>query len=298
MKLLSADCSFIGASVSPFDMSWLRTHLRKPLRRILLVGIVIIGATSLVTVLVTTLLRPPTLAHAQAALERKDYARAFELSEQILMNDRNSNEAKLIAGRAALGAGDNTLALQILRSIRDDGSDSSIEALLHCSQLAEKLGHLSEAEKFYRMLLRHRPEDLVANQGLVNLLRIEGRNWEARPAIYQLLRQRKFVFEYLAMAGPLEAVWLSADRDVPYLEYCGRVNPADQLYLLGPIRSVMMEENDFSPGIRGFLNRLTSIRRFGSTEHDGHAIKRTRKLQFDAWARQLRSIQTIGPQTY
>lgn len=159
----------------------------------------------------------------------------------------------LVAGRAALGAGQHQVAFHFFNSVGDDGSEESIEALMHCGELAVKQGRLSEAEAFYRRVLKHQPTQLAANQGLLNLLRVEARNWEALPVVHQVLRQGHYAFEDLAFAGTLEGVWLSRDRDVPFLEYCGRSEPQDLLYLLGPIRSEIMEDDDLGRALQGLL---------------------------------------------
>ncbi|HJN13391.1 MAG TPA: FG-GAP-like repeat-containing protein [Pirellulaceae bacterium] len=217
------------------------------------VGIAIIFCALLATVLITKLLKPPSIADAWSAFEQGDFAEAFRLSEQILQIDPDSKKARLIAGNAAQATGEHLVAFHFFRAVGDDGSGESIEALVHCGELTMKFGQLTEAEAFYRRVLKHRPEHLAANQGLLNLLRIEGRNWEALPAIHQMLRQRQYVFEYLALAGPLESVWLSPDRDVPFLEYCARAAPQDLLCLLGLIRSVIMEDSDLDNARQGLL---------------------------------------------
>lgn len=228
-------------------------HANRPSRLAVIVGVAILAVALLALFWNNAAVQPPSIADAQSALEQGDLAGAMRMSGQILQVDPDSKDALLVAGKAAQAAGESERALEFFRSVTDDGSEKSIDALMHSGELVMKLGRLTKAEGFYRRVLQHQPEHLAANQALLTLLRIEGRNWEALPAIHQVLRQGHYVFDHLALAGPLEAVWLSTERDVPFLEYCGRSEPQDLLYLLGPIRFSMMDDSDLDEARRGLL---------------------------------------------
>jgi tetratricopeptide (TPR) repeat protein len=197
--------------------------------------------------------RTASITEARSAFDQGDFAEAFRLSEQVLENDPDSKDALLIAGKAAHSAGEHDIALKYFRAVDDDGSEKSLDALMQSGHLSVKLGRLTDAEAFYQSVLRHRPGSLAANRALLNLLRIEGRNWEALPAIHQVLRQRQYTFENLALAGPLEAVWLRPDTDVLFLKHCARAEPGDLLCVLGTSRSLIFEDGDLGRALQGLL---------------------------------------------
>jgi len=163
--------------------------VRQPANSTRLVAIVGIALVLLATLMAR---RPQatSVADARSALEQGDFTEALRLSQLVLRTAPKSEDALLVAGRAALAAGQYRDAVHFLSGVREDGSLETIKALARCGDVAVELGRLTEAESFYRTVLKHQPENLAANQGLLNLLRIEGRNWEALPAILQLLRHR------------------------------------------------------------------------------------------------------------
>lgn len=178
----------------------------------------------------------PDPAAAEAMLASGDAEGALRVSQQVLMKQPDSKAALMLAGKAAVALNRRETALDYFAAVEDDGSQESIEAAVQCGLMAFDLGRLTDAEKFYRRALGHDAAHLAANEKLLELLRLEARNWESLPLVEQLLRQRQYRFEYLRMAGPRESKWLDPDVDVTFLQHCARSLPGDPVYMLGALR--------------------------------------------------------------
>ena len=245
--MLGGSCTPDSAVIdnqNAFTMSASQSKPLDPLRARLhwLVGAGFFGIVGLgVGLLVHS--RAPSINNAEAALDRGESVVAHNIALQVLEADPTSAKALIIAGKAALAQQQYETVLSYFDRLEDDGSSDSIKALLVSAKIAIQLGRLRDAEQYLRRVLAHNSSHLEANEHILSLLRIEGRSWEALPHALQLCRQRRYVVEYLELAGILEATWIDRDQDLQFLDFCAAEQPDDPLAELGPLRMLMQRQS-------------------------------------------------------
>lgn len=184
----------------------------------------------------------PTLPQAQNAFANGDYPTANKMIVRILRQD-SSNEALLLGAKLARIRRDDKEAERLLKEFVDEGPDG-VDELLECGKLWGELGRLGKAEEILRMVLKHEPRQIEANDRLLDLYRMEGRNWEAYEVANNVFPQQHFVLEHLQLVGTIEASWLNISRDMDFLAGCEKVEPKNPLSQMGPVRLMLaLNEN-------------------------------------------------------
>lgn len=227
-----------GMAASPGNSSSQRTASVQWL----VIALVIGGVAT--TLGLRNFLRGPSIEDARTAFDRGEFMVAQGIAEQVLEHDPASRKALVLAGRAALEQQRFKTALNYFDRLNDDGSVESTTALVVSGQTAIQLGRLRDAEDYFRRVLARDPSHLEANEGLLSLLRVEGRSWEAVPHVFQLCRQRRYVVEHLELAAVLDATWLDPENDLPFLDFCSAQEPDDPVSELGPLRMMMMHQRE------------------------------------------------------
>jgi tetratricopeptide (TPR) repeat protein len=176
---------------------------------------------------------PSLLTAAGRALEEKRPDDAFRLAQSYLARAPKSAAARFLAAQGAAQRGRKDEALQILAEVPPE--DASAEAV-SCANLAGTLcleqGRAWEAERYHRRALVHAPRDVTANRKLVFLLTVEGRRWESRPYLLELVSQRQNTLEELIVLGD---IWPDYEFR-PELDRLRKAQPDDPLPLLGLAR--------------------------------------------------------------
>lgn len=173
---------------------------------------------------------PPEKLITQARAEQKQgrVAEAEALAAQAFQRDPSLTEAVLLAAECAAAQQADDRALQHLEQVSADSPGFVRVGLIKAQLLHQRLSQLSQAEAAYRAVLERQPDHPAANLGLVNLLTLCGRKFEATPFILQLIRQSAEPDTMLLLARPNMAV-----NDVPLLERAKRADPADPNPLVG-----------------------------------------------------------------
>ena len=166
------------------------------------------------------------LQRAAAALTCDNPAEAERLARQVLAESPRTTQALLIAGRAASKRLNSRDALEYYRQVADDGGPDAAQALLGSAQRYLKEGHASESERCLRRVLAIDPSSLAARKELVYLLEAQGRNWEALPHLFELIRAGEFVGEHLLMFGAPDSQFLNEPQ---FVSLCRSVDPDDPL---------------------------------------------------------------------
>lgn len=174
------------------------------------------------------------LAQAEAAFTANENDQADSYVRQALAIEPESGRALWIAGQLAKRLKRTKEATELWMRI-SDREPTYTQARLECGSMAIELGHLSLAEQCYRGVLTKEPSDPEANVKLVYVLRLQGRNWECRPFVHQLVQQGKFEREHFYATLSYEWVWLDP-REIQYLEYCHLQGYDGLLPLVGPSR--------------------------------------------------------------
>jgi tetratricopeptide (TPR) repeat protein len=175
---------------------------------------------------------PPDPTILTAALRAQQEHRpddAFRLAQEYLVKSPTSATARYIAAQAAHQRRQPEQALEILAEVlAEDSSADAVQCAILAGNICLERGRAWTAESHYRQALIHAPQDVTANRQMAFLLSMEGRRWESRPYLLELVNQRKNFAEELFILGD---IW-------PNLEFPGELDrlrkerPQDPLPLL------------------------------------------------------------------
>lgn len=182
------------------------------------------------------------LEAAARAAEQRDLRRAAGLCEQVLTRNPHSAAGLKIAADVAEQEGRKAHALQFLQQLSRLPNGESADVLSRSARLALELGRLTDGENFLRHTLALQPDHPVARQQLVQLLRVEGRNWEALPSIRDLLAAGQASVDLLFVVGSTEWIWLDTRQDQPILQHAHSSVPNDPVPLLGKAIDSLLRE--------------------------------------------------------
>ena len=180
----------------------------------------------------------PTLADAEDAFNRGEFETASQMIAGVLRRD-DSGDAILLAVQVAIAKQDMAGAEQLLKRITADDSSHNVDTLFMCGKLWGSMGHLAEAEHFFRSTIERKPQHIDATNHLLDLLRMEGRNWESREFVANLLVQRRFRLDHLQVLGSVTRSWLNPEKDREFLVFCETVDPQSPLPMLGTVRMMI-----------------------------------------------------------
>lgn len=208
---------------------------------ILFFAILLLGA--LLTPLALYQFTRPSLVDVEAALDRGDLKSAVAMIDGVIRRDRSS-KALLLGIQIALLDRRTNDAEQLLNRIEDDCESDRVEVLFACGKLWGEVGRLEESERILRTTVRLAPHHLEANTRLLELLRLEGRHWEAQEFATNLLLQRQFELKYLQIVGAVDASWIDVEVDREFLLFCQQVDPDSPLWQLGTVRLMITRGQD------------------------------------------------------
>ncbi|MGI8979947.1 MAG: FG-GAP-like repeat-containing protein [Pirellulaceae bacterium] len=181
---------------------------------------------------------PALLTAAAKALEENRPDDAFRLAQSYLVKAPKSAAARYLAAQAKQKRRRPDEALAILAEVpAEDGSDEAVQGALLAGDICLELGRAWDAEKYYRQALLHVPRDVSANRKMVSLLTIEGRRWESRPYLLELVTQRQNAMDELIALGD---IWPDFKFRAE-LERFRALRPQDPLPLLGLARMTAHE---------------------------------------------------------
>ena len=176
---------------------------------------------------------PKLLEEARLALDQGRSTDTLRLANIYLQRAPRSAAARLFAALAEERLQQPELALKYLQEIsREDTSEEALEAALLSGRLYLAKGYVRDAEQSYRRVIEHRPQDVVANRQMMFLLSLEGRRWESRPYLLELVTQQVNTLEELILLGDLWPDYELRDE----LDRFRLSRPQDPLPLLGLAR--------------------------------------------------------------
>ena len=182
---------------------------------------------------------PALLTAAGKALEEKRPDDAFRLAQSYLVKAPQSAAARYIAAEAANQRRRKDEALAILAEVPlEDSSEEAVACVILAGDICLELGRASDAEKYYRQALLHAPREVSANRKMVSLLTIEGRRWESRPYLLELVTQRQSAMDELIALGDIWPDFKFTDE----LKRFRAARPQDPLPLLGLARITAHEQ--------------------------------------------------------
>lgn len=223
------------------------------------------------------------IREAEVALAARDFYLADSLIQAALVEEPKSTRAQLVAGYVAAGLHESELALRHLEGIDDLNSRDGFDAAVCRAKRFLKLGRLSEAEAELRQILEVFPSHRAANEQLAFILKIEGRDWEARPFLLTMIKNGDFKGDELMMISSTEAVFLGENSQL--IEGAMQTVPNDPTPLLGRARLAMIfNKNDEAKTI------LRKIVETHPNLHEaqgrlGQILAKTSMADFVEWAR-------------
>lgn len=182
------------------------------------------------------------LPAAQIAAERKDFQRVEQLCKRLLSREPHAVDALRLAAEAAAHLGEKERALEYLNALPDESAEGVDQLQFRRGELALELGKLTTAETSLRTAVSLNSQHLAALRRLCFVLRVEGRNWEAREFLQSLANLGPLGMDELFVLGSTEWVWLDG-RDGQFLDYCLRAVPTDPLPMLGRVRQSLLRED-------------------------------------------------------
>jgi len=237
------------------DRARVETRRFLPVRTVLAVAVL----AALVLAGVWTIRRSDSdselLGQARRALVQLRPDRAAEIADELLVRNPDSVPALELAANAAKDNEDFERALGYLKRIPSDDSDSAVRANLEAgSLLLLNLFRPSEAESYFRRVLKRDPLHVLANHRMGYLLGLGGRNREAIPYRLRLIQLEHFepVTLYLLCRG--HTLLENDDQLRQMYEH----NPDDPVLMLGMARHAI-DEQDTSRSVK-LLTRVISLR--------------------------------------
>lgn len=177
------------------------------------------------------------IAEASASLDDQQPDRALQLSREAISWQPDSESAWLVAARAELALENYAAGLESLDHIPLSDIPDVLEVYADAAKtLVFHLNQPSRAEEIYRDILEVSPNYGPAIEGLVDVLGLSARRWEAIPHLVKLIQSGRFRVEHLtllaaengALPSPdLWQKWLAADSDDPLAHLAWAWHTAD-----------------------------------------------------------------------
>ena len=141
---------------------------------------------------------------AQAAFSKGQIAEARSLCESALSEQPDSPRGCFLLGEIAMQQGEFRTAFESFVAVPDSHSQF-ITAQFSAAEAARGMGWIVEAENLYLQVLEQDGDHLPARERLAFVLDLQGRRFEARQHLYELLRRDQISFSTLIRLGSPES---------------------------------------------------------------------------------------------
>lgn len=141
---------------------------------------------------------------AEAEFTARRFDKAWETVQRALETNPQHPQSLLLAATIAAQRHEYAKAVGYyqLAGETSEGSQAGRAHALCGDLLLFHIGDLSEAEQQFRLALDADARNLIAHSGLATLLHLQGRRWESRPHLLELVRQDSFSLDtLLQLAG-------------------------------------------------------------------------------------------------
>jgi tetratricopeptide (TPR) repeat protein len=172
-----------------------------------------------------------------AALESR-HAGAYELAREYASRPASRPFAIALAAESAAINFQSQPAIDLYRQLPVDGGRWEFFAELGMARRCEIMGRVTEAERHLRRALELSPYDIEANSRLGHVLQISGRNWEAIPHFFILIRRGKCRGDELVGFAAPERFYRADDRQEEIARFADQ---PDALLMLARARRALFE---------------------------------------------------------
>ncbi len=180
--------------------------------------------------------KPKTLAEwnqrAGEELDQGKVEEAWKSIQKAMLMDSNHVETIFLAARIMAARGKTREAVGLLDQIPTDHPEAGLAALGQSAEWFCQIGDLSSAEKRLRQLLEKAPGALPAHRLLVRVLNVQGRRWESRSHLYELVRGVNFNRDEIVMMIDYTEPFIEKE----FYETATKFKPDDPLLKLGTVR--------------------------------------------------------------
>ena len=198
--------------------------------------VVLVSALGTVAILgIAFFLNPPpstvaseeVLETARFALSQGDFENAESLAVSISVDDSQYAASRLVAGEAATRAGRLEKALTHYQQIRE-GSPAYDVGLYAQGELLRTLCRWQSAIDVYSQVLQRTPNNSDCRERLAFILGASGQRWESVSLLLQLLKEKHWSIESLAILTDIERPIEQLDL----VKQCQTIEPNDQVVRL------------------------------------------------------------------
>lgn len=167
------------------------------------------------------------LESAKFALSQGDFESAESLAVSIAVDDSQYAASRIVAGEAATRAGKLEKALNHYRQIHE-GSDTYDVWLYAQAELLRTLCRWQSAIDVYARVLQRTPNNFDCRERLAFILGASGQRWESAPLLLQLVKDKRWSVESLAILTDIERPIEQLDL----VKQCQAIEPNDPVVKL------------------------------------------------------------------
>ncbi|MDB4614271.1 hypothetical protein OAH18_01140 [bacterium] len=185
----------------------------------------------------------------QEALNKQDPKTAGEIAVQAREAFPDDNRPLLLASAASSMNNKLEDAIEYLREPNKD-AEFYLDCRVRLGVLQLAQGHVADGKESLKEALELDPINFDANAQMMRLLRIEGRNWEARPYLFRLWMQGKYSVLAGMTLATVDSVFIFEDEDKEFLELANGAHPQYPMLMLGQ-GILTAGRGDIDRGLRG-----------------------------------------------
>lgn len=184
----------------------------------------------------------------QTALNKQDPVTAGKVAKQAREAFPDDNRPILLASAAASMNNKLEDAIELLREPNKD-ADFYTDCRLRMGILQLAQGHVADGKEALAEVLELDPINFDANAQMMRMMRIEGRNWEARPYLFRLWMQGKYSVLAGMTLATVDSVFIFEDEDKEFLELANKAHPNYPILMLGQ-GILTIQQGDLDRGLR------------------------------------------------
>lgn len=177
-----------------------------------------------------------------------EYKQAFAYALQAKKIDPADNRPLLMASFAASQDEKPEDAIAVLEDANKD-SEFYLDCVVRRGIVQVTQGYAQAGRVSLEEALELDPMSFEANGNLFRLLRVEGRNWEARPYIERLALMGQYSANSSLVNAMINGTFIFEDEDKEFVELIGATEPDYKLMLIGQAK-LMLGQGELDRGLR------------------------------------------------
>jgi tetratricopeptide (TPR) repeat protein len=215
---------------------------------------------------------------SRSAWAREDWEQAGRLAERALRKSPEEVEARVILARWRVRSGHPDEAVTLLLETPTAAAGAG-HAFAVGGQQALDQGDAARAEECFRKALATDADDVESANQLAYLLGVEGRTWEARPWMIEVLKRQQATPHHLILLGGSQPII----RDPALEERCLAHSPDALAIRLGEARTALFEgkSREVLPLLQRIVKAAPNLAE--AQARLGWAVLEVEPEHFEAW---------------